>query len=144
MARKASTRVTAITKKLWKSRLTFLCVGMLLGTGIGVGVSYIARSTSQQPHSQQTSTPSYSQQELLETSYTNAKKRIDQDLQSGALSKDKADKVTQKLTEAYDYRKQTLGNKDSSAIRELSKKRQEWREWSRDNGVSVKYLSGLH
>lgn len=87
-----------------------------------------------------------SQQTLLaalDKSYASAKKLVETDRQKGVLTQTKADMVTKKLDEAYAYRKATITTTGSDAMRELNKKRLEWRTWSRDNGVSVKYLVAL-
>lgn len=131
--------------------MAFLVVGLIAGVTTGATVSYAVTRMLLLPQASLPTHPSHSvspkaQQTLraaLDKSYVSAKKLIELDLKKGVLTQAQADMVTKKLDEAYAYRKTTIAITGSDVMRELNKKRLEWRTWSRNNGISVKYLVAL-
>lgn len=84
------------------------------------------------------------QSEQLETNYKRAKDDVAKDLKEGKLTKDQADKLTQKIEEIYSYRTKDLkGLSSADARKKLSEKRTEWRKWATDNKLSTRYIIRL-
>jgi hypothetical protein len=81
--------------------------------------------------------------ERLEESYKRSKDRIKKDVEAKRLTQDKADKITAKLDEIYNYKKENLSNSSDASRGELQDKRKEWRDWVEQNDVSSRYFIGV-
>ena len=80
--------------------------------------------------------------EQLDRSLARAKERVKTDQDAKTITKDQADKITKKQSEIYEYRKQLKQDSDEDC-KKLSEKRTEWRNWLKENNLSIKYFSGL-
>jgi len=80
--------------------------------------------------------------EQLQKGYEYSKAAIERDKQANRINKEQAQALTQKIDEIYTYRKSVIGKNDKRE--ELQTKRQEWREWAREQRLSTRYFTRLY
>ena len=151
--KKLLSRVLHFLKKLPWRRIFLVAVPFALGIGLGWSITYFSmRNDTPKPLHSKDGKPLMSEispeqrqkntLEQLDRSLARAKERVKTDQDAKTITKDQADKITKKQSEIYEYRKQLKQDSDEDR-KKLSEKRTEWRNWLKENNLSIKYFSGL-
>lgn len=151
--KKLLSRIKHLLKKMPWKRIVAVAVPFALGIALGWSVTYFSmRNDKAKPVRRDDGKPSASEispeqrqkrtLEQLDRSYDRAKERVKTDQDAKTITKDQADAIYKKQKEIYEYRKEV--KQDSAEDqKKLTEKRTEWRNWLKENNLSVKYFSGL-
>jgi hypothetical protein len=138
------------SSRLWKPFLIFV-VGAIAGGLLVANWPQDKKSSSQSRSESSQSTKSKLSNEArveqnkknLSNTYEQAKTEINKAAQSGKLTADQAAQVTARLEEANKFMQEHASG--SSEDREaIKQKRQEWREWAREQKISSIYLLRIY
>lgn len=151
--KKILSRLKHFLKKLPWKRIVAIAVPFALGIALGWSVTYFSMRNDK-PKTMRSSdgkssmsdiSPEQRQNSLseqLDRSYQRAKERVKTDQDAKTITKEQAEKITKKQTEIYEYRKQVKQDSEDDR-KKLTEKRTEWRNWLKENNLSIKYFSGL-
>ncbi len=135
----------------FKKRQFWLYAAVLL-VGFGLGNVFNSQlidsdskaSSSKHNSSSPNSRSQQQRQEILdrrlESGYERVKKSVDNDLGKNELTKEKADTISKKQEEIYNYKKNAGQEENRDQLRD---KRDEWRAWAQQNQVPMKYILPL-
>ena len=151
--KKLLSRIKHFFKKMPWKRIAAIGIPFVVGVALGWSVTYFSmRNDKVKTIRREDGKPSVAEispeqrqkrtLEQLDRSYDRAKERVKTDQDAKTITKDQADTIYKKQKEIYEYRK---GVKQDSAEdqKKLTEKRTEWRNWLKENNLSVKYFSGL-
>lgn len=140
-------KIKHIYRKIRSIKYLAVCLAFILGAAVGGLGAKILNDEGEAPD---TSRASVSDEDRvkdsarrLEDGYENAKADIAEGVKSGSLTKEQADAISSKLDEAYTFVKENPGTsaEERAAIRA---KRQEWRDWAKENDVSSRYFIRIY
>lgn len=117
---------------------------LLLGIGIIIGLSsgFVVFGSDGRDSKPSSSNTQQALKQRSEDRYERAKQRIERAVEDGRLTQEQAEKLNAKIDELKKYVEENLGSR--ADWDEMGEKRDELRQWAKDNKIPYQYITSMY